>query len=1416
MLSPTQNSVTKDAGHHQRPRESFQTRDGVVVGSSNLLMYAAQQGNVDRVRQLIREQRPLLFEKDRTGKTPLHYCCTSDKKRSAQIADYLVMAAPELAESKDEDGFTPLHLAVIAGNIPLVTFLLANNADVNAVDNERHTVVHWAAVCGETEALRAVLAAGAKVSTPDVHKGFPLHYAAQMCGGNERDASLGFQVLQTLLTHSDIDVKVEDGDGRQPLLWAASAGSAKAVLSLIRAGSPVEAADKDGLTALHCAASRGHTDCIDTLLTLCGASPDVIDSNGCTALHYAVTLGHADATALLLAHGSDPNRQDRKGRSPAHCGCSKGQFETVKMIGSHGANLWLKNARGDLPLHEAAASGRRDLVKWLLAMRPSQVNARNNDGRCPLHLAALNDNADMCKILLDAGAQINPVLRTSKNVFMTPLDCALRRGFRSTAKYIQLHGGVPASRLGSGQQLNVNSAVSLQIRDDITFWGDTSSDSERENGEFNKHVKSQRKKLSQKFERKRASASGSDLDDKLSGKLEKNRTGRKYSEKSRFSKQRVRTDSASSSYDPSYFPKRSSRSKFDYSNEITINGNTEINIHQTREISVSREGNRLSPEEESTRKLVDDQRLKIDTATEKERQQRPKSAKHAIVSKANKSDSERSSRSKSSASSSRSKIRSEKRDRRIDRELKDQATNTANQIEEAKSAKFDNASLAVQPKISDRVSRISDTSEDQEKQEDIIVEASVHEPPRSIADIASKVEEEVELQPQEVEAVNGISNVEQGAEKLEAIDGDDIEDEGSEQKQQVLQDGLEEKNIEELSREKDEDNIAVSTKAEPEVSDEVPEIRENGSESIIKDSEKAEAEDTSDIKRQKKTDNLKRILSHETFLRNQEPETNSNDTNGSAKASININIEQEISVKVLADEQKNETEQAGEFDGDNTPRNRTEETSQSTDILNSADTTVREISEDQVQAKAVKVEEASEHSNSQKEDSLTQAFGEVVSDLSPSATIERVTKKEEKETPTSIDDSTTSSINDSKTHKSFTVLEEIDEQNETKLESSRPKLKKQRSKSEENKPSKGKASIKPSKIPTALGKTILSKSDRYLNEIDATESSNLDRKIPSLPNMNEGKIRTRDPYRSQSNISTRRMTSIFSDDKGSGSEDLEEARRISSRRRRTKRRSHRRDSRSAGSDYESSNVIDSGFEPSPRSTRMPKWKNMSERGVNMTSVTQSIQSNIRRFHLERKIFQHLLDLKRMQIRSGQHNEAMLVKRAIDAYHSSCASTVGAGRYVPKDLSFKAFEKFLYDSLRKLQKSGADYLRGLPEAPSNPLLCTRSTHRCMHATHAYTGVPCAAYLPKLDHHTIPKIGFNNCKPGTGFLPNINPKKAVTLELCHGNDKQVISLPADRLDQNKRYYVTFTVKGNEPHSATSEASNSHPAHRHSRSD
>lgn len=87
---------------------------------------------------------------------------------------------------------------------------------------------------------------------------------------------------------------------------------------------------------------------------------------------------------------------------------------------------------------------------------------------------------------------------------------------------------------------------------------------------------------------------------------------------------------------------------------------------------------------------------------------------------------------------------------------------------------------------------------------------------------------------------------------------------------------------------------------------------------------------------------------------------------------------------------------------------------------------------------------------------------------------------------------------------------------------------------------------------------------------------------------------------------------------------------------------------------------------------------------------------------------------------------------------------------------------------------------------------------------------------MNHHTMPKHGFGPLK-GTGlgsfYLPKIRRPSTkstldktgttgginnrVSLELSHGENKQLIALPANKLDSNKRYYVTFTVKGNESH-------------------
>lgn len=80
-------------------------------------------------------------------------------------------------------------------------------------------------VCGHLEILDILIDNGAELSSADSHNAYPIHYAAQMNGkdSNHADSKVGEKVLKKLLD-SGVPHDVTDKDGRQPLLWAASAG----------------------------------------------------------------------------------------------------------------------------------------------------------------------------------------------------------------------------------------------------------------------------------------------------------------------------------------------------------------------------------------------------------------------------------------------------------------------------------------------------------------------------------------------------------------------------------------------------------------------------------------------------------------------------------------------------------------------------------------------------------------------------------------------------------------------------------------------------------------------------------------------------------------------------------------------------------------------------------------------------------------------------------------------------------------------------------------------------------------------------------------------------------------------------------------------------------------------------------------
>lgn len=68
---------------------------------------------------------------------------------------------------------------------------------------------------------------------------------------------------------------------------------------------------------------------------------------------------------------------------------------------------------------------------------------------------------------------------------VTPLDCALHKGNKSTAKYLQIHGGIPAVKLNA-EESNKDQKVKLQSITPTTAVKQTRSSVLRSGGRLSK------------------------------------------------------------------------------------------------------------------------------------------------------------------------------------------------------------------------------------------------------------------------------------------------------------------------------------------------------------------------------------------------------------------------------------------------------------------------------------------------------------------------------------------------------------------------------------------------------------------------------------------------------------------------------------------------------------------------------------------------------------------------------------------------------------------------------------------------------------------------------------------------------------------------------------------------------------------
>ena len=155
----------------------------------------------------------------------------------------------------------------------------------------------------------------------------------------------------------------------EPLVDAARRGDAHAVRALIEQGADVNAAEGDGMTALHWAAERGEAEVVDVLIAA-GAAVDVRTRIGAyTPLHLASRGGHGAVVRSLLAAGSDAGATTtNSGVTPLHLAAAAvGAPDALVALLDDGADPNAREASaGQTPLMFASAANRAEAARELL------------------------------------------------------------------------------------------------------------------------------------------------------------------------------------------------------------------------------------------------------------------------------------------------------------------------------------------------------------------------------------------------------------------------------------------------------------------------------------------------------------------------------------------------------------------------------------------------------------------------------------------------------------------------------------------------------------------------------------------------------------------------------------------------------------------------------------------------------------------------------------------------------------------------------------------------------------------------------------------------------------------------------------------------------------------------------------------
>ncbi|MCJ1382347.1 hypothetical protein MMC17_005460 [Xylographa soralifera] len=367
--------------------------------SRNVLQAAAHKGKDDEIRRLL-AQGADIDNADSAYGTALHAAARCGYKTTVRL---LLNEGASVSAQGGTHG-TCLAAAIAGNHQEVVSMLLEAGADINQgigsgrMHNKptKHvsTVLHDAIRNGFKELVSFLLANKADPEAIGVDGSTPITLAAQEGQGD---------VVSMLLAYG-ANINKVDGRKFTALLSAVSSGRGELVQLLIDQGAELETNMLDGEPLLHLASRNGHTEVVKLLLGY-GEDPTKVNCSCETPLHLAAACDHEGIAHILLKYGAKLEAKDIHGQTPMYGVVVPGLFQMLRFLIKKGTDIQVKDNLGETILHKAAKHNSRKIVQILLE-NGADPQAANNNGYTPLDMSIQYCREDLVRLLIEKETNI--------------------------------------------------------------------------------------------------------------------------------------------------------------------------------------------------------------------------------------------------------------------------------------------------------------------------------------------------------------------------------------------------------------------------------------------------------------------------------------------------------------------------------------------------------------------------------------------------------------------------------------------------------------------------------------------------------------------------------------------------------------------------------------------------------------------------------------------------------------------------------------------------------------------------------------------------------------------------------------------------------------------------------------------------